>query len=239
MAVRKTAGTARKAAPVKKKSVKRKAGIGWKGWLLIAFAALIGLLLILAALIFSPMRDIPPTPPAVEDAALQSRLLARISGEVIKGKPKESELILTPADVASLIRLSDNGFVLTSGFTASTALPPRYYEVKFANRRFDFVVPVDTGWRILFGGVIRLSMEVEIEKEGDEIDFNFSKFRAGRIPLPTWLVRDIALKELGKHRQDRNFLRFNRPVKSLFCDDDGNLHIVYRPGELRTVFLGF
>ena len=59
------------------------------------------------------------------------------------------------------------------------------------------------------------------------------------LPLPTWLVRDIALKELGKHRQDRNFLRFNRSVKSLFCDDDGNLHIVYRPGELRTVFLGF
>ena len=81
MAVRKTAGTARKAAPVKKKSVKRKAGIGWKGWLLIAFAAVIGLLLILAALIFSPMRDIPPTPPAVEDAALQSRLLAVVMDE--------------------------------------------------------------------------------------------------------------------------------------------------------------
>ena len=79
MAVRKTAGTARKAAPVKKKSVKRKAGIGWKGWLLIAFAAVIGLLLILAALIFSPMRDIPPTPPAVEDAALQRSRASRRS----------------------------------------------------------------------------------------------------------------------------------------------------------------
>lgn len=213
--------------------------MGWKGKLLIVVSAVIALLLILAGLIFSPLGDIPSSTLTPADAVLQSRLFTRISQEVIKGKPRESELVLSPADIDSLVRLSDNGFALNNWFSSGNSLPPRYYQLKLVNSNFDFTVPVNTNWRILFGGVIRLIIAVEIDKEADDIDISFSKFKIGHIPLPLWLARRIALKQLEKNRHHPNFIAFNRVVKSLFCDEQGNLHIVYRPLELRTTFLGF
>ena len=245
----KTAG--KKKAPVKRAAtaVKRAAGSAKKEgpggvprfllWFGAGFAGILLCLFLVAALLFRPLPELPPVPLTSDDIAFQNELLMRITKEVFQGKPEESELILTPERLDSLLRIADNGFALTSLFLSKPALPPRYYEPALRNGALELTVPVVTPLRWLFGGVIQLAMTVIPEKEGELIDLDFRRFRLGSIPIPTWLVEQIAASELRKRRTTARFRKLDRAVKSLFIDNAGALHILYRPAELRGAVLNF
>ena len=100
-------------------------------------------------------------------------------------------------------------------------------------------MPVVTPLRWLFGGIIRLSMTVVPENDGEWIDLELRRLRLGSIPLPAWLVEQFAASELRKRRNDPQFRKFDRAVKSLYIGSAGALHILYRPAELRGAILRF
>lgn len=242
----------KKKSPVKRAAaaVKRAAGKSAKGagggdsarfllWFGAGFAGLLLCLILLAALLFTPLPELPPSPLSADDIAFQNELLMRLTKEVFQGKPEESELILTPEKFDSLLRIADNGFALTSLFLSSPTLPPRYYEPRLRDGALELTVPVVTPLRRLFGGVIRLSMTVVPEKEGEWLDLEFRRFRLGRLPVPAWVVEHFAAAELRKRRTDPQFRKFDRAVKSLCIDKEGALHILYRPAELRGAVLSF
>ncbi len=241
----------KKKAPVKRaaKAVKRAAGSAKEAgvggvprfllWFGAGFAGLLLCLFLIAALLFSPLPELSPAPLSADDIAYQNELLMRITKEVFQGEPEESELILTPEKLDSLHRIADNGFALTSLFLSTSALPPRYYGATLREGALDLTVPVVTPLRWLFGGIIRLSMTVVPEKDGEWIDLEFRRFRLGSIPLPAWLVEQFAASELRKRRNDPQFRKFDRAVKSLYIGSDGALHILYRPAELRGAILRF
>ena len=76
------------------------------------FAALFVAAFWIAALLFGGEPQLPVGPLRPEDFKLISKLTARFSNEFLNGKPEESELVLTPGEIASLIRVSDNGALL-------------------------------------------------------------------------------------------------------------------------------
>ena len=77
------------------------------------FAALFVAAFWIAALLFGGEPQLPVEPLRPEDFKLISKLTARFSNEFLNGKPEESELVLTPGEIASLIRVSDNGCGMT------------------------------------------------------------------------------------------------------------------------------
>ena len=242
----------KKKSPVKRAAaaVKRGAGKGAKKaanggrmrfllWFGAGFAGILLCLILLAALLLSPLPELPSPPLSSDDIDFRNELLMRLTREVFQGKPEESELVLTPEKFDSLLRIADNGFALTSLFFSTSTLPPRYYEPALRNGALELTVPLVTPLRWLFGGVLRLSMTVIPEKEGEWMELDVLRFRAGSIPVPPWLIEQIAASELRKRRMDPQFRKFNRAVKSLYLDKEGALHILYRPAELRGAVLSF
>ena len=68
--------------------------------------------LIVSSLLFGGGREFPIDPLRPEDYALVGKLTGRLLTELRTGRPVESELVLTPKEVDSLLRLADNGVSL-------------------------------------------------------------------------------------------------------------------------------
>ena len=164
-----------------------------------------------------------------EDFKLISKLTARFSNEFLNGKPEESELVLTPGEIASLIRVSDNGALLRMFGGGSGGGKTKNYDARFENGRFEILSPVRTWLR---GGVIMVDMSVRPEKDGDELTLDISRIKAGSIALPGFLVDRMRRQSLEEARNLEEYRLFDRCVKSLRIDEENNLRIVYRPAEL-------
>lgn len=133
----------------------------------------------IAALLFGGEPQLPVEPLRPEDFKLISKLTARFSNEFLNGKPEESELVLSPGEIASLIRVSDNGALLMMFGGGSGGGKTKNYDARFENGRFEILSPVRTGLTWLRGGVIMVDMSVRPEKDGDELTLDISRIRAG------------------------------------------------------------
>ena len=125
------------------------------------FAALFVAAFWIAALLFGGEPQLPVEPLRPEDFKLISKLTARFSNEFLNGKPEESELVLTPGEIASLIRVSDNGALLRM-FGGGSGGKTKNYDARFENGRFEILSPVRTGLTWLRGGVIMVDMSREL-----------------------------------------------------------------------------
>ena len=196
------------------------------------FAALFVAAFWIAALLFGGEPQLPVEPLRPEDFKLISKLTARFSNEFLNGKPEESELVLTPGEIASLIRVSDNGALLRMFGGGSGGGKTKNYDARFENGRFEILSPVRTGLTWLRGGVIMVDMSVRPEKDGDELTLDISRIKAGSITLPGFLVDRMRRQSLEEARNLEEYRLFDRCVKSLRIDEGNNLLIVYRPAEL-------
>lgn len=219
---------------------KKKRRLLWK--ILIPVLALL-LVVVIAALWFAallfggvPQLEVEQLQP--EDYLLLNKLAGRFSNELLQGRPNESELILTPGEVNSLIRISDNGIdlrALVSGKRGKAKT--KSHNARYENGRFEILSPVQTKLTWLWGGVIMADMSVRPEKEGDKLTLDISRAKAGSITLPNFIVRRIRENAVEAGRSHKDFRKFNRCVKSIRIDSADNLHIVYYPPELRNVLL--
>ncbi len=185
-----------------------------------------------------PQFEIDPLQP--EDYLLINKLMGRFSRELMSGEgaPEESELVLSPGEVNSLIRIADNGIDLRKPSASGKTKPGfKNHNARFENGRFEILVPVKTKFTWLRGGVIMADMSVKPEKEGDNLTLDISRARAGSITMPGFLVDRFRENAVTTGRADENYQKFDRCVKSLKIDADHNLHIVYRPRELSRLIL--
>lgn len=223
-------------SPKKKKGVFGKILIAVSGVILIILAAGIWL----AWLLFGnvPQFEIDPLQP--KDRELMAKLMGRFANELLggEGAPEESELILSPGEVNSLIRIYDNGIDLRSMFSGkSDKARVKNHNVRYENGRFEILAPVQTNLTWLWSGVIMTDMSVKPEKDGDSLTLDISRARAGSITLPGFLVDRFRENAVTSGQANEDYRKFDRCVKSIRIDDDHNLHIVYRPRELRSLVL--
>ena len=199
------------------------------GLLLLALVAA----LIVASLLFGGEREFPVDPLRPEDYTLVGKLTGRLLNEIRSGRPAESELVLSPDQVASVFRLADNGVSLGAvpkGGAAPGKTKP--YSIRFENGRFEIVAQARTGMSWLWGGVIMMDTSVRPEKQDETFTLDISRIKAGSITLPDSFVqwrRKLALEEF---RNRKEYQQFDRCVKSIRIDGENNFHVVYRPAEL-------
>ena len=196
---------------------------------------LLGAALIFAANLFGRGPEFPVEPLRTEDYALAGKLTMRLLNEIRTGRPEESELVLSPAEIASLLRIAGNGASIQSmlkGRGNSGANRTRPHDIRFKDGRFEILVPVETGFTWLWGGVIMIDMSVRPEKDDDRLALDISRMRAGSLAVPRFLVEKARRRSLDGIRQRREYREFDRCVKSIRVDDANNLRIVYRPAEI-------
>lgn len=192
-------------------------------------------MLTVAALLFGRGPEFPVEPLRSEDYALAGKLTARLLAEIRAGRPEESELVLSPADIGSILRIADNGVsiqALAKGAKTPGGSRTRAHDVRFENGRFEILVPVETGLTWLWGGVIMIDTSARPEKDEDKLLLDLSRVRAGSLPVPRFLVENTRRQSLDGIKERKEYREFDRCVKSIRVDDDCNLRIVYRPAEI-------
>ncbi len=196
---------------------------------------LIGLLLFLTFLLFSGGFRQPAETPGVEDIAFFNGLTTRLVGEAMRGKPEESEIVLTPEDLLRLRRCIDQGLFPVRFFYPAMRVEEgmRNYDMALDGGVLDLTLPVDTGWPVLFGGVLTIRAKAVPFKAGEDFSVEVREARVGAFPVPAGLVNRIAAEEIGEQRDRRDFRRFMEAVRSIRFDEAGNLRIVYSPPVLR------
>ena len=131
------------------KAKKKKKGIFWK----ILIAALGVLLVVLAAgfwfvsLLFGNVPQLEVDPLQPEDYQLMNKLAGRFANELLSGNgaPEESELVLSPGEVNSLIRITDNGVNLRNLFSGKgEKVLFKNHNARYENGRFEILAPVKT-----------------------------------------------------------------------------------------------
>lgn len=192
----------------------------------------IAVALTVTALLFGGGREFPVDPLRPEDYALVGKLTGRLLIELRTGKPAESELVLTPGEVESVLRLADNGASLGAMPKGSLPGKTKRHSFRYENGRFELVAPVETGAGWLWGGVIVVDTSVRPEKDDDSFTLDISRFKAGSITLPDFIVKRMRKQSLEELRNRKEYRQFDRCVKSIRIDGENNLHLVYRPVEL-------
>ncbi len=188
--------------------------------------------LIVSSLLFGGGREFPIDPLRPEDYALVGKLTGRLLTELRTGRPVESELVLTPKEVDSLLRLADNGVSLGTMPKGAAPGTTKQQNLRYENGRFEIVAPVQTGQEWLWGGVIVVDTSVRPEKEDESFTLDISRVKAGSITLPDFIVERMRKQSLENLRSQKEYQQFDRCVKSIRIDDENNLHVVYRPVEL-------
>lgn len=198
------------------------------------FLLALGAALLIASLLFGKGTEFPVEPLRQEDYALAGKLTGKLLNEIRAGKPQEVELVLSPAEVASLLRIADNGATVQTLLKGESPGKNRTkpHNIRFENGRFEIVAPVETGLGWLWGGIITVDMSVRPEKTEDGLRLDIFRMRAGALSVPDSIVENMRGKSLDEVKKREEYREFDRCVKSVRVDDGHNLRIVYRPAEI-------
>lgn len=223
---------------MKKRAEKKQKKRFWL-WLLLGivgafFLLTAGTALLIAAMLFGEGEAFPIEPLRPEDYALTGKLTGKLLNELRTGKPQEAELVLTPAEVASLLRIADNGATVQSllkgGSSGGTRTKP--HSIRFENGRFEVIAPLETGLTWLWGGTIMIDTSVRPEKSEDGLTVDIFRMRAGSVSLPDSITGTLRNQSLDEVKQSKEYREFDRCVKSVRIDEENNLRVVYRPAEI-------
>ena len=186
-----------------------------------------------AAAIFTNRKSLPLQPLRHEDLILQQKLIRRISREVFSSRPrKESQLVLSAKEIESLFRLIDYGCSAAKLAGKYKGLEPRYFEPVFFPDRVQAIYPLDTGYRWLFGGVMRWEITATPKFDNNMLTVNIHDCRLGIIPLPGGLVEKFLLSALRQWYTSSNYKLFCNLIKKVYMKGDGSLVVIYHPAKL-------
>ena len=186
-----------------------------------------------AAAVFSSHKSIPLSPLRHEDLILQQKLIRKISREVFNRRPRrESQLVLTTSEVESLFRLIDYGCSAAKLAGKYKGLEPRYFEPVFFPDRVQAIYPLDTGYRWLFGGVMRWEITATPKFDNNMLSVSIHDCRLGIIPLPRGIVEKVLLSALREWYTSSNYRLFCNLIKKVYMKGDGNLVVIYHPAKL-------
>ena len=186
-----------------------------------------------ASAVFDPAREYPVAVLNAEDLRLQQQLINRVTRELFRRKPsKESTIVLSHAEVKSLLRLLDFGTsaAKVSGFYNGMEL--RYFELDFDGNDLQGVYPYDTGCGWFFGGVAHVSVAGKPDFDGERFRFKLRDCRVGAIQLPMPLAEKILAFQLEKLHQSRFYARFCELIKKVSIRENGSIAVTYNPAKL-------
>lgn len=192
----------------------------------------------LSAAAFSEHKVLPLAPLSRQDLKLQQKLIKRLSREVFsKRAMKESRLVLKTSELQSLFRLVDYGFSVAKLAGKYRGIEPRYFEPVFSQGHIQVIYPQDTGYRWLFGGVLRWSVSATPEFNNKIVAVKVHDCRLGGLPLPKGLFEQFLSQLLNELYSSEDYAFFCSMVKKIYMNPDGSLVVVYYPAKLLPLLM--
>ena len=190
----------------------------------------------LAGLTFSEPKQIPLQPLQPQDFKFQQRLIQRLYKEFFRKKPQQTaRLKIRSAELPSLLRLVDFGLETAKLAGKYKGISLRELEPEITNGKIKIVFTVDTGYRWLFGGVLRFKFSGTSSFADKELQISLDGCRIGKIPVPEKIARQILDGLLSEMKTSGEFEKFCILVKEIQFSPQGDLVITYSPAKLALV----
>ncbi len=190
---------------------------------------------IVAANLFTKESNFPIEPLRANDAQLLTRELQYI---MTTSRPDElRRLELSTEDIASLVRVSDNGGDLAATFGLDGAAKMwkngrKAAQVSFEKGTLRIIAIIDTEKSWLFGGKIKCTVYFRPEMHDGEIELVPTYCKAGNYEVAPERIRPRLQEEMKKFRQTPEYAQFRASVQEIFVEND-LLVVMYRPAAVR------
>ncbi len=191
-------------------------------------------ILVISSLLFDKAPEFPVDSLRQEDYTLATKLVGRLIGEIRSGRTAESELVLTPAEVASLVRCFDNGMSLQSMLKGESAPQGRTkpVSIRFEDGQFDVIAPCNTQIPILGSKTIVLDLSFRVEKDGSELTLEIPRLQAGAFSATSSIREKVRQEAITEFKKQREYREFDAIIKSIRVDENNALRIIYHPAEI-------
>ena len=176
-------------------------------------------------LLFSSPVDIPERKVEAVDFYTQGKIIKQVYSQMRRNSGKVCRLILDDSEVNSLIRMSEFGH---DRMRKQHEIPFRNLQLRYSNGAFSGEFPLDTGARILNGGVIKIKFTVKINKTPEKWSADVEKVYFGKFKFSKEKADEIVNKALAK--ADMNDV--NKVIRDIYADENGKLNITYYPENL-------
>ena len=190
----------------------------------------------LAGLAFSEPKQIPLQPLQPQDFKLQQRIIQRLYKEFFRKTPQQTaHLKIRSAELPSLLRLLDFGLETAKLAGKYKGISLRELEPEITKGKIKIVYAVDTGYKWLFGGVLRFKFSGTSAFADKELKISLSECHIGQIPVPAKVARQILNGFLTEMKTSGEFEKFCILVKEIQFTTKGDLVITYSPAKLALV----
>ena len=198
--------------------------------------AVVVILPLLLMLLFSREADFSMVAVGEQDINNATRIANRILGQIMQaGNDRQTaELILTPTEVNSLIKVGSNAKNLRDillGRPLDIVKHP--WSVVYQDGKFIVRYCADTKQWTPFGSKINFYLQAvpRIEPQTEEIIL--LQLKAGALRLPAAIVETRLRQELAKQRQKPSYQLLRQIIVSTQITPSGSIIIKYHPGRLR------
>lgn len=218
-------------APVKKKNKLRRILL-WTG---AVFLLLFSILYFFVCMLFTSPYKGGIQEPDSADFSRQFSIAGRLFRQVRKSPAKLCSMKLKKDDVNSAIRCAVFCHGKFSGKKAK--ISPADLRLKYENGLFYGVVPLDTGWRILNGGVLEIHFSAKISKVPGKLTVDVQEVKAGKFKISADKVNNEVRKYLVGNEAKQQLQRLDDILEEITPLSDGRLMITYYPQNLINVVL--
>ena len=208
-------------------------------WWIIGFGVpvfIVVIAVVLAALVFEPRRPRPEMSFNFVDTLTQARLASDLYQELRKiPVPESSKITLSQAEVGSLIRCAEFADAMMRPDPEGEFLPLTEYCLDYQNGIWHAVIPVDTGKKWCFGGVIYLDVYWKMQLLDRELKLGVDSIRAGDLGIPDFAAEMVAEKLVQEVVKLPEYQLLISALSDVRVLPDGGLEFTYSP--LRTMEL--
>ena len=201
------------------------------------FAAIVVAVITFVFMLFtSPKAAVAVQPDAV-DYFNQSRIVQKVYRQLRKTPDRLNSIRLSEKEVNSAIRCAV--YMHEKFSKKQTAVKLSSMNLTYKKGEFSGIIPFDTGYRFLNGGVIEISFTAKVSKKSDQLDVNVLSAKAGKFQLPSDKVNEFVRRSLESDDVKERISKLNQIVEDISVETDGKLKLTYYPQNFINAIINY
>ena len=204
-------------------------------WAAVILVVIFGFAAFVSAVLFTSPRKVALQQPDSVDINRQINIASKLYMQIYRNPDLLCSMKLKENEINSLIVCAV--FCHEKFNKKSEKISPADLRLKYSGGLFYGVLPLDTGIRILNGGVLEIHFAVRISKVQDKFFAEVVKVKAGKLDLPADKVNAKVKEYLAGEKAKKQLAVLNDVLEDITPMADGRLKITYYPRNLMRVVM--